>query len=155
MVWDATVDRNESAATSFTGSTAPGIFDARATDGVPFREAVASWERHLVEQAMMASHGNKSDAAPRLGIHRRLLYEKLAGLGIKWTETASLKTCRFRATQSSSALLSPRHYRLALDSRNSLRAGVLSASSLMTIRHSSPWRVNAIPCKAINSHSKS
>lgn len=64
-------------------SAAPGIFDAQAAERLPFHEAVASWERHLVEQAITASHGNKSDAARRLGIHRRLLYEKLAGLGIK------------------------------------------------------------------------
>ena len=62
---------------------APGVFDAQAAGTMPFHEAVASWERHLIEQALNASHGNKSDAARRLGIHRRLLYEKLAGLGIK------------------------------------------------------------------------
>jgi DNA-binding NtrC family response regulator len=56
-------------------SAAPGIFDAQAAEGMPFHEAVASWERHLIEQALKASHGNKSDAARRLGIHRRLLYE--------------------------------------------------------------------------------
>jgi two-component system response regulator AtoC len=50
---------------------------------MPFREAVESWERHLIKQALEASHGNKSDAARKLGMHRRLLYEKLAGLGIQ------------------------------------------------------------------------
>jgi DNA-binding NtrC family response regulator len=55
----------------------PGEFDAQTAAGLPFHEAVASWERHLIEQALKASHGNKSDAARRLGIHRRLLYEKL------------------------------------------------------------------------------
>jgi DNA-binding NtrC family response regulator len=64
-------------------SGAPGIFDAQAALGMPFHEAVASWERCLIEQALKASDGNKSDAARRLGIHRRLLYEKLAGLGIQ------------------------------------------------------------------------
>jgi transcriptional regulator with GAF, ATPase, and Fis domain len=64
-------------------SAAPGIFDAQAAERLPFHDAVAIWERHLVEQAISASHGNKSDAARRLGIHRRLLYEKLAGLEIK------------------------------------------------------------------------
>jgi DNA-binding NtrC family response regulator len=47
-----------------------------------FHDAVANWERHLVEQALKAAHGNKSDAARRLGIHRRLLYEKLAQFGM-------------------------------------------------------------------------
>ncbi len=63
-------------------SSAPGIFDAQAAEGMPFHEAVASWERHLIEKALNASQGNKSDAARRLGIHRRLLYEKLTQLGM-------------------------------------------------------------------------
>jgi DNA-binding NtrC family response regulator len=60
----------------------PGAFDFQAATGLPFHEAVANWERHLIEQALNASHGNKSDAARRLGIHRRLLYEKLIQFGI-------------------------------------------------------------------------
>jgi transcriptional regulator with GAF, ATPase, and Fis domain len=63
-------------------SAEPGLFDAQAARGMPFHDAVASWERHLVEQALKASGGNKSDAARRLGIHRRLLYEKLTQLGM-------------------------------------------------------------------------
>jgi DNA-binding NtrC family response regulator len=59
-------------------SAALGTFDAQAVQAMPFHEAVASWERHLIEQALNVSHGNKSDAARKLGIHRRLLYEKLA-----------------------------------------------------------------------------
>jgi DNA-binding NtrC family response regulator len=61
---------------------APGIFDVQAATGLPFHEAVGSWERHLIEQALKAAHGNKSDAARRLGIHRRLLYEKLTQFGM-------------------------------------------------------------------------
>ena len=63
-------------------SAASGIFDAQAVEAMPFHEAVASWERHLIEQALQASHGNKSDAARKLGVHRRLLYEKLTQLGM-------------------------------------------------------------------------
>jgi DNA-binding NtrC family response regulator len=44
---------------------------------LPFHESVAQWERYLIERALELSNGNKSDAARRLGIHRRLLYEKL------------------------------------------------------------------------------
>ena len=44
---------------------------------LPFHDSVARWEQQLIEHAMEASSGNKSDAARRLGIHRRLLYEKL------------------------------------------------------------------------------
>ena len=63
-------------------SAAPGIFDAQAAEAMPFHESVASWEQHLIEQALQLSHGNKSDAARRLGIHRRLLYEKLTQFGL-------------------------------------------------------------------------
>jgi DNA-binding NtrC family response regulator len=59
-----------------------GSFDTDTAMGMPFHEAIASWERHLIEQALKAAHGNKSDAARRLGIHRRLLYEKLTQLGL-------------------------------------------------------------------------
>jgi two-component system response regulator AtoC len=62
--------------------TEPGIFDAQTAEGLPFHEAVACWERHLIKQALQASKGNKSDAARRLGVHRRLLYEKLAQLDL-------------------------------------------------------------------------
>ena len=63
-------------------SAVPDTFDVQAAESMPFHEAIASWERHLIEQALRASHGNKSDAARRLGIHRRLLYEKLTQLGL-------------------------------------------------------------------------
>ena len=67
---------------SKTRIIARGVFDMQAAAGMPFHEAVASWERHLIERALAASQGNKSDAARRLGIHRRLLYEKLTGFGM-------------------------------------------------------------------------
>ncbi len=63
-------------------SAAPNDFDAEVAMAMPFHRSVASWERHLVERALNASHGNKSDAARRLGIHRRLLYEKLTQFGM-------------------------------------------------------------------------
>jgi two-component system response regulator AtoC len=63
-------------------SPAPGAFDTQAAIGLPFHDAVAIWERYLIEQVLKAAHGNKSDAARRLGIHRRLLYEKLAQFGM-------------------------------------------------------------------------
>ena len=44
---------------------------------LPFRESVRAWERLLMERAMRAANGNKAEAARSLGIHRRLLYEKL------------------------------------------------------------------------------
>jgi DNA-binding NtrC family response regulator len=59
-----------------------GLFDTETAIAMPFHEAVATWERYLIEQALKAAHGNKSDAARRLGIHRRLLYEKLTQFGL-------------------------------------------------------------------------
>lgn len=44
---------------------------------LPFRESVQAWERLLIDRALTASQGNKAEAARKLGVHRRLLYEKL------------------------------------------------------------------------------
>ena len=63
-------------------SPIPGVFDTQAAAAMPFHDAVASWERYLIEQALEASRGNKSESARRLGIHRRLLYEKLTQFGM-------------------------------------------------------------------------
>lgn len=54
-----------------------GSEDWRSWENLPFHDSVARWERHLIDRAMSLSGGNKSDAARRLGIQRRLLYEKL------------------------------------------------------------------------------
>ena len=53
---------------------------------LPFHESVAAWERKLVENALNESGGNKADAARRLGIQRRLLYEKMKALGMESSE---------------------------------------------------------------------
>jgi DNA-binding NtrC family response regulator len=53
---------------------------------LPFHESVAAWERKLVESALIESGGNKADAARRLGIQRRLLYEKMKALGLESSE---------------------------------------------------------------------
>ncbi|MGI4852648.1 MAG: helix-turn-helix domain-containing protein [Janthinobacterium lividum] len=44
---------------------------------LPFHDAIALLEKALLENALHRSGENKSEAARRLGIHRRLLYEKL------------------------------------------------------------------------------
>ena len=49
---------------------------------LPFHESVAMWERKLIENALNESLGNKADAARRLRVQRRLLYEKLKALGL-------------------------------------------------------------------------
>jgi len=44
---------------------------------LPYRESVQAWERLLIDKALKRTNGNKAEAARLLGIHRRLLYEKL------------------------------------------------------------------------------
>lgn len=53
---------------------------------LPFHASVAAWEKRLIEDALTESGGNKADAARRLQIHRRLLYEKMQQLGIEKLE---------------------------------------------------------------------
>lgn len=56
--------------------------DLRDWEDLPFHEAIAYVERHLIDRALRQSGGNKSDAAKRLGIQRRLLYEKMQQLSM-------------------------------------------------------------------------
>lgn len=44
---------------------------------MPLPAAMKHLERHLIQQALQTAHGNRADAARRLGIHRQLLYAKL------------------------------------------------------------------------------
>jgi DNA-binding NtrC family response regulator len=44
---------------------------------LPFHKAVAQLEKHLIEEALKEAGGNKTDAANRLQINRRLLYNKM------------------------------------------------------------------------------
>jgi len=53
---------------------------------LPFHESVAAWEKKLIWTALEQTSGNKADAARRLGIQRRLLYEKLKALGLEPTD---------------------------------------------------------------------
>ncbi len=45
--------------------------------GLPFKDAIAALERELIRRALETSGGNRTEAARRLGINRRLLYSKL------------------------------------------------------------------------------
>jgi DNA-binding NtrC family response regulator len=47
-----------------------------------WKENIELLERTLVDRAMAAAQGKKSKAAEILGIHRRLLYEKLRQYGL-------------------------------------------------------------------------
>ncbi len=44
---------------------------------LPYHDAIASLEKQLLENALKSAGDNKAEAARRLGIHRRLLYQKL------------------------------------------------------------------------------
>ena len=50
---------------------------------------IAELEKSLVERALRQANGNKSKAAELLGIHRRLLYEKMRAYGIEWIRCSS------------------------------------------------------------------
>ena len=49
---------------------------------LPLHDSVAEWEKFRISQALKQSNGNKAEAARRLGVHRRLLYEKIRKLGL-------------------------------------------------------------------------
>ena len=63
------------AATSDT--PAPVAGNAPDLWALPFKEAVAALEKGLIQRALEETQGNRSEAAKRLGINRRLLYSKL------------------------------------------------------------------------------
>jgi DNA-binding NtrC family response regulator len=57
--------------------TAPKESELESLLQLPFHDSVRAWERLLIDRAMKTANGNKAEAARMLGIHRRLLYEKL------------------------------------------------------------------------------
>ena len=50
---------------------------------LPFKEAVGNLEKLLIEKALRESEGNRTEAARKLGINRRLLYDKIKEYKIK------------------------------------------------------------------------
>ena len=50
---------------------------------MPFHKAVGVLEKRMIENALMLSAGNKTEAANRLQINRRLLYQKMEEHQIK------------------------------------------------------------------------
>ena len=66
---------------------APSDRSVRWTDQVPleigWQANLSELEKSLVERALRQAQGNKSKAAELLGIHRRLLYEKMREFGIE------------------------------------------------------------------------
>jgi two-component system response regulator AtoC len=51
--------------------------------GLPFHDSVAEWEKRLTLNALRQADGNRTEAAHRLGMHRRLLYDKLTQIGLE------------------------------------------------------------------------
>lgn len=63
----------------------PGIPEAGAPDGtrpVSLREAVASFEKGLIEHALEKTRGNRAKAARRLGSTERIVNYKIGKYGI-------------------------------------------------------------------------
>jgi two-component system NtrC family response regulator len=50
---------------------------------LPFHKAVAELEKALITDALRGSKGNKTEAADRLQINRRLLYKKMTDYQIE------------------------------------------------------------------------
>jgi DNA-binding NtrC family response regulator len=62
---------------AFEQSRPSGGLDPETLLALPFHESVEAWEKLRIQRALDESGGSKTDAARRLGIRRRLLYEKL------------------------------------------------------------------------------
>jgi two-component system response regulator AtoC len=67
---------------SAPGSNSERTFKASILS-LPFHAAVGELEKQLIENAIREAGGNKSEAANRLQINRRLLYQKMAEHQIK------------------------------------------------------------------------
>lgn len=63
-------------------SPVPGSADPDLMS-LPFHSAVGALEKKLIENALRAAQGNKTEAASRLQINRRLLYQKMEEHQIK------------------------------------------------------------------------
>jgi DNA-binding NtrC family response regulator len=48
----------------------------------PYRIALETFERGMLERALAAADGNVSTAAERLGVSRKYLYDRFAAVGI-------------------------------------------------------------------------
>ncbi|MDT2021249.1 sigma-54 dependent transcriptional regulator [Methylocella sp. CPCC 101449] len=55
---------------------------AKDSDGNDLSQAVAELERKMIERTLADTHGNRTEAARRLGINRQLLYTKMQRYGL-------------------------------------------------------------------------
>jgi two-component system response regulator AtoC len=51
--------------------------EALVRDGVPLKKVLSDVERDMIVEALRTAGGNRSEAARKLGIYRRLLYQKI------------------------------------------------------------------------------
>ena len=70
------------------GSAATSKWTDLVSLDIGWKRNVEVLEQSLIERALVAAQGNKSKAADSLGIHRRLLYEKLRQYGLEAQESA-------------------------------------------------------------------
>jgi len=70
------------------GGGATGKWTELVSLELGWKRNVEMLEQSLIERALAAAQGNKSRAADSLGIHRRLLYEKLRQYGLEARESA-------------------------------------------------------------------
>ncbi|AVS83526.1 sigma-54-dependent Fis family transcriptional regulator, partial [Paracidovorax avenae] len=82
VVGAADLDLDLGPATGPAAGSADGALPQDWLD-VPLPEAVERLERRLIAHALEQARGNRSLAARRLGIHRQLLYSKLAQYGME------------------------------------------------------------------------
>ena len=61
----------------------PDILRDQVPLEIGWQANISELEKSLVERALRQAQGNKSKAAELLGIHRRLLYEKMRAYGIE------------------------------------------------------------------------
>jgi DNA-binding NtrC family response regulator len=69
-------------------SASPGKWTDLVSLDAGWKRNIELLEQALIERALAAAQGNKSKAADSLGIHRRLLYEKLRQYGLEVKESA-------------------------------------------------------------------
>ena len=64
--------------------TIPEVADIMITEGMSLRECRAMLTKHVLEAALRRTHGNKSEAARLLKIHRNSFDRNLATHNVKW-----------------------------------------------------------------------
>lgn len=82
LVTSPVVDARDLGFLSDESSTDIAPFDMMLLDG-DLNVAVESLEQTMIQRALDACGGNRSEVARRLGIHRQLLYKKLKQFGFE------------------------------------------------------------------------